>query len=410
MRLNILVRYLKILLPPCLGIFIILLALSNVYSFENERLDLTVTRFLDSLSFKYKGFDIKLKEVFLRETYDDNITFVKKDKEEDFITDLGFGFGVNYEGKTRSLQLTGEITDQIFAKQPEQNNITQYLNLNFTNEFSQHDRIKISNVFSHFEAPSSSDGEGYFSAQFGRSTGRFEYFKNNFDIAYSNDVSKQITCYAKYSNEINVFSGTDRENSFLHKPGLGMSYVFSPTATIFSFSYDFTSIEFENDVNATIHTIGPGVRQYITKKLIFNGGAGVDIIDSYDDENFTKLYVRSALTYIIEEKMSANLSYIKKYDVNPYYESIFNNWRVSASLSRQILERMRVYLAVFYGDGEFVNFDGEQDFIGTRSSLRYLISSNLSGDFTYTYSDLNSDDEDSGYSKNTVFFGLTAEF
>lgn len=409
MSVNSLVKYLKIFITSCLGVFSITFALSNVYSFGNERLDLTVTRFLDSLSYNYKGFDIKITEVSVKETYDDNIAFTKKNKLEDFITYVGFELGMNYVGKTRTFKLTGEITDQIFAKQPSQNNITQYVNLNFTNEFSKRDRISINNVFMHFEAPSSTD-VGYFSQQFGRSTGRFEQFQNKFDMTYSKDVSKQISCFVKYANEINVFSGTDQENSLLNRPGLGISYSFSPTATIFSFLYDFTNIQFENNEDATIHTIGPGVRQYITKKLIFDGGTGVDIIDSFDDEKLTKLYLRSALTYIIEEKTQASLYFNKKYDTNPYFASIFNSWGVSASLTRQILERLGGSLTVFYGDGEFVSSDVEQEFFGVNSSLTYRISRVLRGGVTYTYSQLDSNEETAGYSKNTVILGLSAKF
>lgn len=422
-----LVRYLKVFSNLCIGIFIFTLALSNAYSFGDERVDLAVTNFLDSLTYNYKGFDIKLTEVSLRETYDDNIAFSKEDKLEDFITYAGFGLGMNYEGKIRTFKLTGEITDQIFAKQPSQNNITQYLNLNFTNEFSKRDRISLSNSFSHFEAPSSSD-TGYFSAQFGRTAGRFEYFHNMFDLTYSNDVSKQITCFVKYANEVNAFPGASTDDSFLgasrqdsllNKLGVGMSYAFSPTDTIFSFSYDFTNIAFENDIDATIHTIGPGVRQFITKKLIFDGGAGVDLINSYDDQNMTKLYVQSMLTYIIEEKTQAMLSFRKKYSTNPYYVNIFNSWFVSASLTRKILKRLDGSLSAFYGDGKNIptNFEGEnvssnleQEFFGMSASFSYQISKHLKGGFAYTYSQLDSNVENSGYSKNTVILGLSAKF
>ncbi|MBI2555893.1 MAG: hypothetical protein HYW13_00435, partial [Planctomycetes bacterium] len=263
-----LARCLKKILTACILVVIFTTALSSAYAFDNDRLDLTITRFLDSLSYKYKGFDLGIKEVSIGETFDDNIAFAKKDKQEDFITYAGIVLGARYEGKTRTFELTGAISNQTFAKNDTFNNITQHIDLNFKNEFSKRDRISLNNVFTHFEAPSSTD-EGYFSQQFGRSAGRFEFFQNKFNVNYSNDIAKQLSLVIRYATEINVFSGIDRPNSFLNKPGLGLSYLFSPTATIFSLFYEFTSVQFETEEDSTINRIGPGIRQYITKKLYF---------------------------------------------------------------------------------------------------------------------------------------------
>ena len=409
---NNLVRCLKTISTACLGVVIFTAALSSAYAFDNDRLDLTITRFLDSLSYNYKGFDIKITKVSIGETFDDNITFTKENKQKDFITDLGLGLGVKYAGKTRTFELTGDISNQTFAKNDTFNNITQHINLNFKNEFSKRDRISLNNIFTHFEAPSSTDegDEGYFSQQFGRTAGRFEFFQNKFNIDYSNDVAKQLSLVVKYANEINVFSGASTPNSILNKPGLGLSYLFSPTATIFSLLYEFTNVQFETEEDATINTIGPGIRQYITKKFYFDGSTGVDFIDSFDDENLTKPFVQASLTYIIEEKTSARFSFNKKYGTSPYFAEIFNNWRTSASLTRQMLERLGCSLSVFYGEGEFISSTFKQKLVGANSSLKYDISRNLKGNLTYTYSQFDSNVETVGYSKNTLFLGLVAEF
>ncbi len=409
---NNLVRHLKTISTICLLVVVFTATISNAYAFDDDRLDLTITKFFDSLSYKYKGFDLGVKEVSVGETFDDNINFAKNDKQEDFITYAGIVLGAQYEGKTRTFELTGKITDQIFAKQADQNNVTQFIDLNFKNEFSKRDRISLNNVFTHFEAPSSTDTTdgGYFSAQFGRTGGRFEFFRNQFNITYSNDISKQLSFIVKYANEINVFSGTDRDNSILHKPGLGMSYIFSPTATIFFFSYTFTNIQFENDTDATINTIGPGIKQYITKKLYFDGSTGIDFIDSFDDENLTKPFVQASLTYILEEKTRASISFNKKYETNPYFDDIFNSWRTSVSLTRQMLKRLGCSSSFFYGEGEEISSTFEHKLLGLSSTLKYDISRNLRGSLAYTYSQQDTDDEASGYSKNTFFFGLVAEF
>ena len=53
------------------------------------------------LSYNYKGFDIKLKGITLGEMYDDNVTFDKENKIDDFITILGVGMSAKYEGKLK---------------------------------------------------------------------------------------------------------------------------------------------------------------------------------------------------------------------------------------------------------------------------------------------------------------------
>jgi len=404
-------RYLKTISTACLWVVIFTVALSSAHAFDNDRLDLTITRFLDSLSYKYKGFDIKITEVSIGERFDDNVTFTKENKLEDFVTNLRLVLGVKYEGKTRAFNLTGDISNQTFAKNDNFNNITQNINLNFKNEFSKRDRISLNNVFTHFEALSDRDeDEGVFGEQLGRSSGRFEFFRNKFNIDYSNDVAKQLSIFVKYANEISIFPGTGRPNSILNRPGLGLNYIFSPTATIFSFSYEFTSVRFENEQDATINTIGPGIRQYITKKLYFDGKTGVDFIDSFDDEKLTKPFIGTSLTYIIDENTRARFSFDKKYGTNPYSTSIFNNWRTSASLTRQMLERLGCSLSVFYGEGEFISSTFKQKLVGANSSLKYDISRNLKGNLTYTYSQFDSNVETVGYSKNTLFLGLVAEF
>ena len=406
---NNLTRHLKTIVITCLWAVIFTASLSSAYAFDNDRLDLTITRFLDSLSYKYKGFDIKITEVSVGETFDDNTTYANKNEKEDFITNARLGLGVKYEGKTRTFELTGDIAYKSFAKNYTFNNITQHINLNFKNEFSKRDRINLKNVFTHVEAPSS-DEEDFTSQQFGRSRGRFEFFQNKFDINYSYDIAKQLSLFVKYANEINIFPGTNRPNSFLNKPGIGLSYLFSPTETIFLFSYDFISAQFEDEQDATINTIGPGIRQYITKKLFFDGRTGVDFIDSFDDETLTKPFVQASLTYIVDERTRARLSFDKKYQTSPYFADIFNNWRTSASLTRQMMERLGCSLSIFYGEGEYVSSSFEQRLLGVNSSLNYDISRNLKGRLTYTYSQLGSNSETAEYSKNTVFLGLTAGF
>ena len=52
----------------------------------------------------------------------------------------------------------------------------------------------------------------------------------------------------------------------------------------------------------------------------------------------------------------------------------------------------------------------KEKLIGGSSIITYDINKNLKGNFTYTYSQYDSNFEAAGYIKNTLFLGLTAEF
>lgn len=85
--------------------------------------------------------------------YDDNVTFAKENKKEDFITILGVGMSAKYEEKTKTLELTANISNQTFAMNKGFNNITQDIAINFMNEFSEYDRMHLTNGFSHSNEP-----------------------------------------------------------------------------------------------------------------------------------------------------------------------------------------------------------------------------------------------------------------
>ena len=405
---NILVRYFKAILTAGLLTASIIASLPTVYSFDFARPDLTVTQFLDSLSFNYKGIDVKVTGVSIGETFDDNVTFANKDKINDFITDAGGGVRVTYEKKTMTLELIGNANNRTYEKNSDFDNITEDITLNFKNEFSEFDRISLKNVFTHSDAPLFFR-EDFFNEQFGRTGGRFDYFRNKSNANYSRDVTKQLTVIARYANDIDMFSGVDLQNSMQNKAGFELDYIFS-SATIFYFSYDFTHREFEEGKNAVFNTITPGVRQYFTKKIYFDGKIGVDFIDSFDDKKLIKPNVQSSLNYEIVELTRLSLLFTKKYDTNPYTEDLFNNWRTSLSFSRQLLERLGCSLSLFYGDGEYISSNSTQKLMGASPIFTYDINKNLKGNLTYTYSQLDSNFESSGYTKNTVFLGFVAEF
>lgn len=411
-KVNNLVRYYKTISAACLWIVIfVITTFPTAYSFDDtdSGLDLSPTHLLNYLSYKYKGFDMRIADISVGEMFDDNITYDKKNKREDFVTLAGIGLGVKYEGKMRRLELLGNVNHRAYAKNSDFDNTTEDLTLSFENEFSRHDRVSLNNVFVHSTEPLFNRFD-FFDEQFARRGGQFEYFRNKFDIDYTRDVTRQLTIIARYGNYVDIFSGADAQDSFLNKAGFEADYLFSSTTT-FSFSYDFANREFENNKDASIQTIAAGIRQYITQKLYFDLRPGIDLIDSFDDENLVRPIVLASLAYKKDADTIALLSFEKRYNTNPYNDDIFNiRWKTTASVTRQLLERLQCSLSIFYGDGEFISSDFTNRFFGAKSNLNYDITKILKGNFTYTYSESDSNVDTAGYTKNTVFFGLSAEF
>lgn len=406
---NNLLRYLKLISTIGFWIVFLIILPSKAHSFDFNEPVITVTNFLDSLSYNYKGFDIKLKQISVGEEYDDNVTFADKNEKDDFVTYAGAGLGMKYEGKTRTFELVGNVMNQSFAKNKDFDNVTEDVVVKFKNEFSAYGRLSLNNVFTHSEAPLFFS-ENFIEEQFGRTTGRFEYFKNRFNVDYTRDISKQITAIVRYDNYLDIFSGIDLQNSILNKIGLETNYLFS-SSTIFIGKYDFINRQFEGGGDdATIHELTAGIRQYITRKLYFDERIGVDFIDSFHDENLTKPVIQASVSYQIDTDMLARLSFDKKYDTNPYTADIFNQWRTTASLTKQLLKRVGCSFSVFYGDGEYITSDFRQKLLGANTSLTYDITRNFKGNMAYTFSEANTNTQNADYTKNTLFFGVAAQF
>lgn len=385
-----------------------MIASPSTYSFDYHEPILSLTNFLDSLSYNYKGFNIKLIGISVGETYDDNITFENEDEEEDFITDASLGFGISYVGKINSFQLVGNIHSQAFVKNSEFNNISEDINASFNHEFSENDHLSLKNIFVYSEAPLFSHDD-FFDEQFVREGGRFKHYTNRFNISYIKDFSKQLSVTTRYLNDLNAFSEVDIRTSYLNSGGVEIGYLLS-AETRFFVSYDIAHRQFENAEDALINTIITGIRQYITKKIYFDGGVGLDFIDSFDNKNFTRALYMASVTYEVDEKTSAGLLFLKRNSTNAYTADILNEWRTSINFKRQISERFGCAFSAFYGDGEYVSIDFQRRFLGAKAALNYDINRNLAGNLTYSYSDLNSNVENAEYEKNTIFLGLVAEF
>ena len=272
---------------------------------------------------------------------------------------------------------------------------------------SQHDRVSLKNAFYNDVTPLFFEGPSFSANK--QASGRIPYYKNRCSVDYARDVSRQLTFKVKYASDVDAFETKTFLDSFVNKAGLEANYMLSGT-TILLTTYDFSNRQFEDKQNASINTIAQGLRQYITKKLYFDIGGGLDFVDSYKEDTFIDPVILSALTYDMGDNTQFRLLFNKKDDTNPFDQQISSYRRTALSVTRQMSERLGGGLSLSYDDVKSVPANFEQKILNASSSLIYDINRNLKGRFTYTYSEAVSSGETSGYTKNTVLLGLEATF
>jgi len=381
------IKHIPAVLTACLtSIFLLICMSSNVYAFL------------------YKGLDIKVGGT-VSEMYDDNITRANSsdNKKGDFTTRLTLGLGVKYEGKTRTLDFAGRINQYIFAKHDNFNNMSEKLELNFQNEFSQYDSIRLKDTFTHAYE------QNNFDETFEGAEGRYGYYINKFNLDYAREISKQFTVIARYTNQIDEYSRGDLKDSYLNTLGFEADYIYSAD-TVFFMLYDFSKRTYDEARDISIHTVAAGIRRYLTRQLYFDGTGGLDFITSFEDTEDTGEYIQGSLTDEIDENTALSLSFTKRKQTISYREDFFDSWRISGLFKRQLLKRLGCSLSGFYGEGEYKSLNLTDSLRGANIVFSYDLRKNLRGDLTYTYSDTDSTDKARGYTKNVISSGLTIEF
>lgn len=363
-----------------------------------------VFSFLPAKSYAYKigNVDVTLKGA-LTEVYDDNVTYVNTDEKDDFISTLSVGADAKYEGKTSALDISGNLSRQFFADNNNFDNNSESVSFTFLNEFSKFDRVSIKDSFSHVYEPRS------FEDAFGRTGGRYSSYRNSLGLSYSRDITKQFGISARYSNKVDTYSKEDLADSYLNSAGLEAGYTLNSDTNFFA-SYDFSRRNFHPGTHSTTNTLALSLRQNITKQLYFDGKVGEDFITSYNGKEYAKPLFSASFTNDINQNTSANVTFTKQYSANSYSQDLFDYRQVSGSLSRRLLERLGCSLSGFYGEGKYVSTVVTDKLSGLSAAFTYDISRDLKGSFFYSFSETKSTVESREYKKNTVSFGLTAQF
>ncbi len=354
--------------------------------------------------FAYRVGDVDLElKASASEAYDDNITFVNTEEKKDSSTNLNLGLDGNYVGKTRSLYFSVNLNHQIFDTYSNYDNTSENLSLAYLQEFSKYSRISLKDSFTHSEEPRS------FEDEFGRTSGRYSTNRNKFNAEFTRDYSQKFRLIWRYSYEIYDPSRSDLSSSYQNKLGAEADYAFN-SQTIGYVTYDFSQRNFDPGSEATFNILGAGLRQYFTSQFYADARFGLDLINSYDERNYAKPFFFLSLSDEFDPTSKLTVSLVKEYTANAYTQDLFNYWQISASLTKQVFQRLRLGLNVFTGEGKYNSLGIEDKLKGLSLGLDYDLLHNLTAKLQYSYSQTESNFESREYTRNFISLGLRYAF
>ena len=353
-------------------------------------------------AFALLGFDFDVNGA-VSTAYDDNVTFAKDNKKSDSVTNVTVGLGAKQEGKAHRLNIEGNVTQHVFADNSSFNNNSQDINIEFQKEISKYDRFAVTNRFVHAEEPRS------FEDDFGRTAGRYSYYRNIFKTVYTRNISKHVAIEGHYGNESYNVSEAGTRDSLLHTVGFDMNYIKS-SATAFLLGYDFSTRHVEGSGSADVHTLSTGFRHFLTKQLYMDARGGISFVEAFDGSNATEPSVVVSLTNDFNETDSASLSFSQTSMPSAFTADIFDAWRITANLKRQLLERLNMIVSLFYGEGEFDASNIEDRQTGASTRFSYDVKENMTAFLAYTYLQVDSNIDSRGYGRNLVELGMRVSF
>lgn len=357
--------------------------------------------FVKAYSLKIGGADIKLSWS-LAQKYDDNVTFRSKDPIDDFVTVLSISGKGSYERKRSILNFIATLTQNFFAKNHSFNNSSQKVVIDFQKSLSKYSYLKVLNTFTHIYEPRS------FEEAFGRGGGRYSYYRNIFNFSLYRDFTKKLSLGFRYSNENYQVSKEGFRDSYLNRAGLDLSYFFGPKIH-FLLSYDFSKREFKPGRSSSSHFITLSPTYYFATQFFVTFTGGAQFIKSYEDTDYqSPLFLLSFVC--LDQRGNMSLSFLKRYYTTSYTQDIFDYWRVSFSLSRSLSRRLKVISSAFYGEGKYKILDIQDSLLGSSIKIRYNLTEDFDLEWSYTYSETDSNIITREYKKNVVFCRLIFKF
>jgi len=347
---------------------------------------------------------------------------------------LNLGLDFKYEGKRRSIDFFGRASRQVFQSASSVRNPSENLSLTFNNEFSKYDTTIFRGTFNHTREPGLNTAEfdlnacrDYYrdsglspsqiestcndiQAEFERFKGRFDSYNNNFTFTYNRFLTEFLNISTNYRYSRNWSTARAANDSRQNSAGIKANYKYSE-ATNFTLLYSYQISNYKNGQDIYRHAYNVGIRQYITKRLYFDGSIGQDIVSSGSDS----ISFETTLNDEVSENTTASLSYIQGSEISVFRADTFRNWQSVLNVESSLSEDFSGSLSAFYGRGRYTSQDITDILSGASFNLSYVFWKSIRGSFIqgklgYAFSNLDSTLKNRSYTRNSINSGISLVF
>lgn len=374
----------------------------NYYKISYVLVMVLIFSYNSAYCYKLGNIDLKINSE-ISQSYNDNITFVKSENKEDFITKVSIGLDAEYKKITRRFGFSWNLAKESFNNNNNFSNSSGNYKLSFMDEFAKYNYINLENYFTREFEPRN------FGDVFGRISGRYSLSLNRFSLGYLREIKKETDLSVKYSNEMNEYSKEDYLKSYLNDIYINGNYAVNSGGKVLLL-YGYSRRKFSRGGAASKHLLSAGMLTDLTKTFYLENKAGAVFIKAYDDEKYIKPVFYSSITGNIDEYTNAKILFEKEYDAIPYLQGILNYWQVSGQFNKLLIKRLKSSLTGFYNQGEYISTSITTKNIGSIFDLIYEIRENFEGNISYDFSRAKSSDENQEYTTNIITFGIIYNF
>lgn len=348
----------------------------------------------NSYAFRYSNYEITLRGD-LTQVYDSNINFDHENKTNGFRTDAAISLGLNRAWRRATLSLNGSYSHGIYNNNGDIGTGHESLGLKFGYEPSAYTSLQLSDSYNHSKEPTD------FRSEFGRITGRYNTYSNNFSLGLTRQISKEFSATASYGNSITrQDEGTDW---YSHTAGIRLNYNYS-IDKIFHLGYRYAFSKASDEDSGTAgHSLFFGAEKYFTQRLTLIGQIAV----GRNDSDATTSSISLSLNQELNRLTSARLSFALSDSDLTSGDSTSKNWQITGDVRRELTDKINGSVNVFYGEGTFRDIEGTDKLFGIGSLLDYELTQRLRTNLNYSFSNLSSTDETRGYIRHMIGLGVS---
>ena len=176
--------------------------------------------------------------------------------------------------------------------------------------------------------------------------------------------------------------------------------------------YRFRYADYDSGISSTSHIVTGGLDHQFDENTMLLAMAGVEFYDNDLRGEQTKPYVELGLTRVLTDEVSirwANRLGFENVGVGVYQSNY--SYRSNLDVTYQLTEKLSTFIGGTY---IYTDYDGNpgdtQNLLEGRVGMNYALTPVLGLGLTYSYTNLDSDNDELGYERQRVNLGLNATF